>query len=250
MRITGGGPSRRSAIATHRGGLDHILGIPQRRRRVAGGMHWDVCGCESSTFCIQSVEITLHLAPMVKTLLRRLRLWPAVEAVFARVADRFRTWPSADFDYVSTSMVGSALGGPPAIRPAAPISIAPETFEMRFMKLQAEGRFDEMWEMVAEDAQRAWGGREAFVRGMPRLGDDTELLDMQPISVNVLEGWTDRIHQRTYHNVAQMVMRYRVKQHWREWTFDRQVHLIPAADGWRTLCYPARSQASSSPGTR
>jgi len=173
-----------------------------------------------------------------------------MEAAFARVADRFRTWPSDDFDYVSTSMSGSALGGPPAIRPAPPISIAPETFEMRFMKLQTEGRFDEMWEMVAEDAQRAWGGREAFVRGMPRLGDDTELLDMQPISVNLLEGWTDRIHQRTYHNVAQMVMRYRVKQHWREWTFDRQVHLIPAAGGWRTLCYPARSQAGSSAANR
>jgi hypothetical protein len=47
-----------------------------------------------------------------------------------------------------------------------------------------------------------------------------------------------------------MVMRYRVRQNWREWTFDRQVHLIPAAGGWRTLCYPAMSQAGSSAGSR
>jgi hypothetical protein len=107
-----------------------------------------------------------------------------------------------------------------------------------------------MWEMVAEDAQRAWGGREAFIKGMPRFGDDTELLDMQVITVTVLEGWTDRVHQRSYQNVAQMVMRYRVRQNWREWTFDRQVHLIPAAGGWRTLCYPAKTQAGSAAGSR
>jgi len=121
---------------------------------------------------------------------------------------------------------------------------------MRFMKLQAQGRFDEMWEMVAEDAQRAWGGREAFIKGMPRLNDDMELLDMQVVNVNVLETWTDRMHQRSYRNVAQMVMRYRVRQQWREWSFDREVHLIPAAGGWRTLFYPAKTKAVSSAGSR
>jgi len=195
---------------------------------------------------------------MVKALLRPLRRWPALEAMLARLAGRFTTWPSDEFGrFVSVTMSTSGVGGratfPPAgepMRPPPPVSIAPATFEMRFMKLQAEGRFDEMWEMLAEDAQRAWGGRETFIEEMPRLGDDTELLDMQVISVKVLEGWTDRVHQRTYQNVAQMVMRYRVRQQWREWTFDRQVHLIPAAGGWRTLCYPMRSKASSSAGSR
>ncbi len=139
---------------------------------------------------------------------------------------------------------------PEPIRPPPPVSIAPATFEMRFMKLQAQGRFDEMWEMVAEDAQRAWGGREAFIKGMPRLNDDMELLDMQVVNVNVLETWTDRMHQRSYRNVAQMVMRYRVRQQWREWSFDREVHLIPAAGGWRTLFYPAKTKAVSSAGSR
>jgi hypothetical protein len=195
---------------------------------------------------------------MVKTLLRSLRRWPALEAALARLAGRFTTWPSDDFGrFVSASMLGTALGGPAALppmsepmRPPPPVSIAPATFEKRFMRLQLEGRFDEMWEMLAEDAQRAWGGRETFIRDMPRLSDDTELLDMQVVSVKVLASWTDREHQRTYQNVAQLVMRYRVRQEWREWTFDRQVHLIPAAGGWRTLCYPARSKAISNAGSR
>jgi len=184
---------------------------------------------------------------MVNSLLRHLRRWPALEAALSRLAGRFTTWPSDEFGrFASASVTTSAR----PMRPPTPVSIAPATFEMRFMKLQAEGRFDEMWEMLAEDAQRAWGGREAFIKGVPRLGDDIELLDMQVVTVTVIEGWTDRVHQRSYQNVAQMVMRYRVRQNWREWTFDRQVHLIPAAGGWRTLCYPARSQAGSSAGSR
>ncbi|HSS94384.1 MAG TPA: hypothetical protein VLR46_10390 [Candidatus Dormibacteraeota bacterium] len=194
---------------------------------------------------------------MVNSLLHPLRRWPAVEAALARLVGWFSPGPSEDFDdFDENSMTSAAIGGRRALTPAdeptglaPPTSIAPATFEMRFMKLQVEGRFDEMWEMVAEDAQRAWGGRETFIKEMPRL-DDTELLDMQVISVSVLQGWTDRVHQRTYQNVAQMVMRYRVKHQWREWSFDREVHLIPAAGGWRTLCYPAKSKATSNAATR
>jgi hypothetical protein len=165
---------------------------------------------------------------MVKSLLRFLRRLPAWKALRAAFADQFQAGSGDDFEDDL-----DALPAPPAM------SIAPATFERRFMKLHAEGRFDEMWDMLAEDAQHAWGGREAFIRDMPRLGDDTELLDMQVVSVAVVEGWTDRMHQRTYSNVARMVMRYRVRQQWREWTFDKQVHLIPASGSWRTLCYPS-----------
>ncbi len=171
---------------------------------------------------------------MVNSLLRPLRRWPALEAALSRLAGRFATWPSDESGRFLSASVTTTAARP--VRPPPPASIAPATFEMRFMKLQ--------------DAQRAWGGREAFIKGVPRLGDDIELLDMQVVTVTVLEGWTDRVHQRSYQNVAQMVMRYRVRQNWREWTFDRQVHLVPAAGGWRTLCYPARSQAGSSAGSR
>jgi hypothetical protein len=189
---------------------------------------------------------------MVNSFLRRVRRWQVADSLLARIAGQFTTWPADDFGRFVSASVGPGMAGavaafPPITepeRPPPPTSIAPATFEMRFMKLHAEGRFDEMWEMVAEDAQRAWGGREAFIREMPRLDDNFELLDMQVVSVKVLEGWTDNAHQRTYSNVAQMVMRYRVRQQWKEWTFDRQVHLIPAAGGWRTLCYPTRDRTA------
>ena len=191
---------------------------------------------------------------MVNRLVRWIRRLPAVDAVLTRIAGQFTTWPADDFGRfvsasIGTGMVGAIAALPPTsepLRPPPPTSIAPATFEMRFMRLHAEGKFDEMWEMLAEDSQRAWGGRDAFMRGMPRLDDGVELLDMQVVNVKVLEGWTDQAHQRTYRNVAQMVMRYRVRQQWREWTFDRQVHLVPAAGGWRTLCYPTRARTAAS----
>ena len=178
---------------------------------------------------------------MVNTLMRPFRRWPAVKAFLMRQVGRFTTGRGDDFD-----PFGRAQDGPRYPRPAR-TSMTPATFELLFMRLHAEGRFDEMWEMIAEDAQRAWGGREMFIHDMPRLGDDTELLDMQVLNVKVLESWTDVRHERTYSNVAQMVLRYRVREQLKDWTLDRQVHLIPAAGGWRTLFYPAiaKSPAAS-----
>lgn len=191
---------------------------------------------------------------MVKSFLRSLPRWPALERFLTRVAGLFRTWPADDFGQSANASVGTGMTGQvPAFpltsephRLTAPAAMAPTIFEMRFMRLHAAARFGEMWEMLAEDAQRAWGGRETFAREMPRLDDDMELLDIQALSVTVLEGWTDEAHHRTYGTVAQMVMRYRMRQLWREWTFDRQVHLIAAAGGWRALCYPTRVRAAAS----
>ena len=117
---------------------------------------------------------------------------------------------------------------------------APATCEMRFMRLHVEGRFEEMWDMLADDAQRAWGGLQNFIHEMPRLDEWLEIVEMQVASVTLLDEWTDLQHDQTYSNVARLVMRYRVRQQWKEWSFDRQVHLVPAGDGWRTLCYPTR----------
>jgi hypothetical protein len=186
---------------------------------------------------------------MVNRIRHRIRRWPAVESLLTRLSGQFTTWPADDFGRFVTASIGTGMAGPivamppllEPLRPPPPTSTTPATFEMRFMRLHADGRFDEMWEMLAEDAQRAWGGRDVFMRDMPRLDDDVELLDMQVVSVKVLEAWTDQAHQVMYSDVAQMVMRYRVRQQWREWTFDRQVHLVPAAGGWRTLCYPTRA---------
>jgi hypothetical protein len=147
---------------------------------------------------------------MVKTFIQPLGRWPRINAFLARLGGQLVTWPAH--------------------------------FEMQFMKLHAEGKFSDMWEMLAEDAQRAWGWRETFIREMPRFDPDSEILDMRVMSVAVLERWTDDAHDRTYRNVARVVMRYRIRHDQHHWTFDRQVHLVPAAGGWRTLCYPTRDR--------
>lgn len=95
--------------------------------------------------------------------------------------------------------------------------------------------------MLAEDAQRSWGSADSFVERMGRQAGQVELLEAEVGSVAIVPEWTDHQRNRTYRNVARLSVRYRVKHDWRELTVNRQVHLVPAADGWRTLCYPQAS---------
>jgi hypothetical protein len=178
---------------------------------------------------------------MVRNLIRRITQWTGVERFRTR-ARQFMAWPAYQLDFVAPPPGSMGLGGSPRMALAPP---PPDTCEMRFMRLHTEGRFAEMWEMLADDAQRAWGGLHNFVREMPRLDEWLEILDMQVAHVTMLDTWTDHLHQQTYNNVARLVMRYRVRQQMKEWTFDRMVHLIPQAGGWRTLCYPTRSRTTA-----
>src|ERR1700730_2303589 len=124
-------------------GVDaRIQGAQWRDKRAGacrGGSHaWS---CELSTFCIQSGDITQHLAPMVKRLLRPLRRWAAVETLLARIAGQVKTWPADDFGKFVSASIGTGMAGavaalPPPTEPLLPdplTSIAPATFEMRFM---------------------------------------------------------------------------------------------------------------------
>jgi len=179
---------------------------------------------------------------MVKRFIHRLTQWTGVERFRTR-ARQFMAWPAYDMGLLAPASGPIAIGRSFVAAPSRP---APATYEMRFMELHTQGRFDEMWEMLADDAQRAWGGLQNFVREMPRLDEWLEILDMEVANVTMLDTWTDHLHQRTYRDVARLVMRYRVRQQLREWTFDRMVHLVPQADGWRTLCYPTRARTAVS----
>jgi hypothetical protein len=189
------------------------------------------------------VETTQYLAPVRRMIAR----WPALDRVFHRVAGHLTTWPADDFmRFVRTPIAGvgepaQATAMPPTtepFRPPEPNSIAPGTFEVRFSALQSQARYDEMWEMLAEDAQRSWRSRAAFIAGMKSQAADIELLETDVRDVEIVPEWTDRRRRRTYTNVAELTVRYRLRHQWRELTMDRTVHLVPAADGWRTLCYP------------
>lgn len=96
-----------------------------------------------------------------------------------------------------------------------------------------------MWDLLAEDAQRSWGHRRVFVDRMRSQAGDFEVVDASVGGVSIVPEWTDSRSHRTYQNVAELVVRYRVRQGWQDLALDRQVHLIPAAGGWRTLYYPA-----------
>jgi hypothetical protein len=129
----------------------------------------------------------------------------------------------------------------PPERPPEPASIAPGTFELKFTRLHQDRRFDVMWEMLAEDAQRSWGSRHAFVDRMRLQAGEYELLEASVDGSEIVPEWTDRRRNRTYRNVARLHVRYRIRHGWREVAMRRQVHLVPAAGGWRTLFYPAET---------
>lgn len=184
---------------------------------------------------------------LIASLLARLPDSPLLERLLASVLGRFTTWPADDFARFTRMPIGrpglepGRGAAPPKVeplRPAAPESLAPTTFELRFAQLQREGRYDRLWTMLAEDAQRAWGGEDRFIEQMQRQNQGAELLATEVGQVEIVPEWTDQRRNRTYRNVARLAVRYRLKLDWRELAVDRQVHLIPAADGWRTLCYP------------
>jgi hypothetical protein len=102
-----------------------------------------------------------------------------------------------------------------------------------------------MWDLLAEDAQRCWGSRQGFVERMGRQAAEYEVLDARVDASSIIPEWTDRLRNRTYRNVARLDMQYRVRQGWREMAMRRQVHLVPAAGGWRTLFYPPTPNASA-----
>jgi hypothetical protein len=129
----------------------------------------------------------------------------------------------------------TAHGSVRATRPRLP---APGAFEQRFARLHREGRYLEMWPLLADDAQRVWGGPDTFAERMRSQAAGVELLDADVEDVDVLPEWTDVRRGRSYRNVARLGVRYRVKHGPRQWALRRQVHLVPAADGWRTLWYP------------
>lgn len=187
---------------------------------------------------------------MILALLSLLRGWTVIDRIVTKIAGHFTTWPAEDFSRFTSSPLGPQqlvpvfTAQPPRTRPLRlpePQSIAPGAFEIRFTRLQNEGRFDEMWTMLADDAQRSWGSEANFVEGMSNQAGAAKLIEAEVGSVSIVPEWTDRTGNRTYKNVARLGVRYRLKHEWRELTVYRQVHLVPAADGWRTLCYPQAS---------
>ncbi|MBO0706530.1 MAG: hypothetical protein J2P39_14490 [Candidatus Dormibacteraeota bacterium] len=126
-------------------------------------------------------------------------------------------------------------------------ALAPSSFEQRFTRLQRDGDFGGMWDLLAQDAQREWGGRERFVDALAREGAlGWTVLDVRVLAVQVLSQWHDQRGGHDYQGVARLRCRYRLRHQegeaedaaMREVELDREVHLVPEDRGWRTLYYP------------
>ncbi|MBO0701358.1 MAG: hypothetical protein J2P38_00375 [Candidatus Dormibacteraeota bacterium] len=127
-------------------------------------------------------------------------------------------------------------------------ALAPSSFEQRFTRLQRDGDFAGMWDLLAEDAQREWGGRDSFVEALTHEGAlGWTVLDVRVLGVQVLSRWHDERGGHDYQGVARLRCRYRLRHQegegeaaaTREVELDREVHLVPQDRGWRTLYYPS-----------
>src|SRR4030088_1273004 len=130
---------------------------------------------------------------MILGLLSLLRGWQFVDRLITKVAGHFTTWPADEFSSFMTTPTGNPGPTPPSpppppsrpIRPPEPASIAPGAFEIRFTRLQREGRYEQMWSMLAEDAQRSWGSEERFIHGMQLQEEGSaQLVEAEIGSVN------------------------------------------------------------------
>ena len=138
-----------------------------------------------------------------------MRRWAWSERLMYGAAGRLTTWPAKEFDrFLRASLPGQdAVERIPAVMPPGvdpepapgPSAVAPETFELRFSELQRQARYDEMWDLLAEDAQRAWGGRAVFAAAMRRQAEDGVLLGATVSSVEIIPEWADRRRRRRSH---------------------------------------------------
>jgi hypothetical protein len=173
-------------------------------------------------------------------LARRLREWPGPRRFARSVASALALATPDDRRLRAIYEAAVRAGPPPSLRPAMthrPLPV-PGAFEQRFARFQREGRYSEMWSLLADDAQRVWGDPSLFAERMRGEVAGVELLDADVEDVDVLPEWTDIRTGRTYRNVARLGVSYRVKHGQRQWALKRQVHWVTAADGWRMLCYP------------
>src|SRR5437660_8212665 len=146
---------------------------------------------------------------MILALISQLRGWQVIDRLINKIAGHFTTWPADDF----ARFTGTPFGQPPSapissaqppprtpIKPPEPSSIAPGAFEIRFNRLQREGRYEQMWSMLAEDAQRSWGSELKFIEAMERQSGAAQVVEAEVGAVNIVAEWTDQRHNRTYRN--------------------------------------------------
>jgi hypothetical protein len=158
----------------------------------------------------------------------------------------FTTRTTLEFDRFRSSPLGAQSSDgdqAPPITNVVPLDLDssehgdPAATEEAFTKSVSEGRFDAAWELLNPDSQASWDGKEHFAREMAARQPTKNLLGTRVRQVRLLPIWTDHASRKTYHQVAELVVDYRVRQRQREMLVTRDVHLVNVAGAWKSLCY-------------
>src|ERR1700694_1453314 len=170
----------------------------------------------------------------------------AVSRFFEAFLNLFTTRSALEFDRFRTSPLGyqSATGDQaPPITNVAPLELDtsehgdPAATEEAFTRSVSEGEFDTAWDLLDPDSQASGEGKEDFAREMASRQPTKNLLGTRVRQVRLLPIWTDHASRKTYHQVAELVVDYRVRQRQREMLVTRDVHLVNVAGAWKSLCY-------------
>jgi len=113
----------------------------------------------------------------------------------------------------------------------------PTLCEETFTRLISASRFDSAWDLLTPDSQASWSNRESFTREMGARQPGRGLLGSKVREVRMLAQWTDEHTSKTYNEVAELVVDYRVRRQARESIVTQDVHLVNVNGGWKSLCY-------------
>ncbi|MFN2465973.1 MAG: hypothetical protein ABR598_06880 [Candidatus Dormibacteria bacterium] len=113
----------------------------------------------------------------------------------------------------------------------------PTLCEETFTRLISAGRFDSAWNLLAPDSQASWQDQASFTREMAARQPGRGLLGSKVREVRMLASWHDEQTKKTYHEVAELVVDYRIRQRAKETVVTQDVHLVNVNGGWKSLCY-------------
>jgi hypothetical protein len=159
----------------------------------------------------------------------------------------FSTRSAVEFErFKGTPLPGNALPllgseQAPSVVNVAPLEgetvvAGPADCEERFTRLLTEGKPEHAWELLTPDSQASWESRALFIEEMKRR-QAANVLDSKVLEVRLLPEWTDQQTSRTYRQVAELVVDYRVRHQAREVVVRRDVHVVNVRGGWKSLCY-------------
>lgn len=114
---------------------------------------------------------------------------------------------------------------------------SPADCEETFTRLVSDGHFDDAWELLTPDSQSSWGVKPKFVEEM-RARQVASVVDSKVREVRLLPIWTDEHTRKTYRQVAELVVDYRVRNQTRQVVVQKNVHVVNVRGGWKSLCYP------------